>query len=201
MTRSRPPVSRPIVVLILGLALSGVAQAGVFRCKTPTGATVFQDSECQPGSETGQKPRSEAGEAVDKTQPLEKRFKNPGDKPRLEAAMKIIGLQIAIKATIEHCQKHAPTHAAELQGQFDTWRNQHAIAIQTSDQLVEKYTAMAERVTAYTEVGDLMQRALSIQNSMDPARSAANCQAAPSKLQSFLSNRFANVYATVEKTR
>lgn len=201
MKRSRHQAPRAVVALILGLALSCVAQAGVFRCKTSTGATVFQDSECQPGTESGQKPRSEAGEAVDLTQPLEKRFKTPGEKPRLEAAMKIIGLQIAIKATIEHCQKHAPTHAAELQSQFDAWRNQHAIAIQTSDKLVEKYTAMAERVTAYTEVGDLMQRALSIQNSMDPARSEANCQAAPTKMQSFLANRFANVYATVEKTR
>lgn len=191
---------RWLVPLSLVLAMCSPAHAGVFRCKAAGGATVFQDSECLPGSETVQKPKADSGPAVDLTQPLEKRFKTPSEKVRLEAALKIIGLQLAMKSSVEHCQKYAAAPAAELQKVVDTWRNQHAIAIQTSDRLIERYTTLSERVDGYTELSELMGRTLSIQ-SRDPARSASNCQAAPAKMQSFLSNRYTDIYAIVEKTR
>jgi hypothetical protein len=187
--------------LVLVLGLCGTAQAGVFRCKTADGATVFQDSECLGGAETVQKPKADTGPAVDLTQPLAQRFKNSTEKARLDAALKVVGLQIALRSSVEHCQKYAAPHAAELQNVFGDWRNQHAIAIQTSERLIDKYTTMAERMEGYTEISELMGRNLLIRSTGDPARNAANCEAAPAKLRSFLANRYTDIYATVEKNR
>jgi hypothetical protein len=187
--------------LALGCALSGAAHAGVFRCKAADGTTVFQDSECLVGAVTLQKPKADTGPAVDLTQPLAQRFKNSTEKARLDAALKVVGLQIALRASVDHCQKYAAPHAGELQKVVDDWRNQHAISIQTSERLIDTYTTMAERMDGYTEIGDLMGRNLLTRATGDAARNAANCQAAPVKMRSFLANRYTDIYEAVGKDR
>lgn len=200
-------MSRPVAPLrwLSGAALlcvfSGAAHAGVFRCKAPDGTTVFQDSACVAGAETVQKPRTDAGPAVDFTLPLVQRIKNPADKDRLDAALKLIGLQLAMKASVEHCQKYAAPQVGELQSVVDGWLAQHAPTIQTAERLVGKFTTPAERVDGYSEIADLMGRTLLTRAAGDAARNASNCQAAPAKMRSFLANRYTDVYAAVGKDR
>jgi hypothetical protein len=190
---------------LAGLALvclaSGAAHAGVFRCKAPDGTTVFQDSACLGSAETVQKPKVDAGPAVDLTQPLAQRLKTPGDKERLEAALKVMGLQLALKASLEHCQKFAPSQVGELQSVVDGWQQQHASTIQTAERVVNRYTAPAERADGYSEIGDLMGRTLLTRAAGDAARNASNCQAAPAKMRSFLTHRYTDVYTAVGKDR
>lgn len=187
--------------LALTCAVSGAAHAGVFRCKAPDGKTVFQDSACLPSAETVQKPKPDTGPAVDLTQPLAQRLKNPGDKERLEAALKVMGLQLALKAAVEHCQKFAAAQVGELQSVVDGWLQQHASTVQTAERLVGRFTTPAERVDGYAEIGDLMGRTLLTRAAGDAARNASNCQAAPAKMRSFLANRYTDVYAAVGKDR
>jgi hypothetical protein len=198
----RPVASlRWLSCVALLCAVSGAAHAGVFRCKAPDGTTVFQDSACVAGAETVQKPNADAGPAVDLTLPLAQRLKNPGDKERLDAALKVIGLQLAMKASVEHCQKYAAPQVGELQSVVDGWASQHAPTIQTAERLVGKYTTPAERVDGYNEIADLMGRTLLTRASGDAARNASNCQAAPAKMRSFLANRYTDIYAAVGKDR
>ena len=187
--------------LALACAFSGAAHAGVFRCKAPGGTTVFQDSPCLANTETVQNPKAESGPPVDLTQPLAQRLKNPGDKERLDAALKVMGLQLALKASVEHCQKFAAPSVGELQSVVDGWLSQHGSTIQTAERLVGRYTTPAERVDGLNEIGDLMGRTLLTRATGDAARNASNCQAAPAKMRSFLANRYTDIYAAVGKDR
>jgi Domain of unknown function (DUF4124) len=191
--------------LLTGLALmcvlSGVAHAGVFRCKAADGTTVFQDSACLAGAETVQKPKADTGPAVDFTLPLAQRIKNPGDKDRLDASLKVIGLQLALKASVEHCRKYAAPQVPPLQSVVDDWLGRHASTIQTAERLVGRYTTPAERVDGYSEIADLMGRTLLTRASDEAARNASNCQTAPAKMRSFLANRYTDIYAAVGKDR
>lgn len=189
-----------LATFMLAAATVAPAQAGVYRCKQPDGSTVFQDSECPAGAEVGQKTR-DTGPKVDLTQPMEKRFRTPAEKARVDAAITVIGLQMGLKATLDYCQKYAAEGGNEIQALFASWRNQYAVVISASEALIEKYTTTSERVEAYSAVTELMARNFAIGASVDPARNASNCKAAPVKVKSFLANRYTDVYATVEKGR
>ncbi|MGM9428268.1 DUF4124 domain-containing protein [Hydrogenophaga sp. MI9] len=194
------PALRPLAALALAVMLCGSAHAGVFKCKGPTGATVFQDSECGPGSQSLVAPKTDAP-AVDLTQPLEKRFKTPEEKSRVMAAMKIAGMELAMRKSIDFCKTRAAEHVAGIEQVYDEWRKDHIMAITASDQLIEKYTSMKERSDAFTEVGNMLDQSLNLRAGNDVARNVDNCKSAPAKLKSFLANRHTDAYSAVGKPR
>lgn len=185
----------------MAVLVGGAAQAGVYKCKGPTGATVFQDSECGPGSQSLAAPKEETGPAVDLTQPLEARLKTPEEKTRLMAAMKIAGMELAMKKSVDFCKTRAPAHAGAIEQIYDAWRKDHIMAITASDQLIAKYTSMRERSDAFTEVGNLLDQSLNLRAGNDDARNVDNCKSAPTKLKSFLANRHTDAYSAVGKPR
>ena len=195
------PFLRPLAALALAAMLCGTAQAGVYKCKGPTGATVFQDSECGPGSQSLAAPKADTGPAVDLTQPFEKRFKTPEDKDRVMAAMKIAGMELAMRKSIDFCKVRAAAHVADIEQVYSDWRKDHALAITASDQLIEKYTSMKERSDAFTEVGGMIDQSLNLRAGNDAARNIDNCKNAPAKLKSFLANRHTDAYSAVGKPR
>lgn len=189
------------LTLVVPLTLGGPALAGVFKCKGPDGTTIFQDSECGPGSQSLQTPKANTGPAVDLTQPFEKRFKTPEEKDRLSAALKIAGLEMGMRKGIEFCRTHAAAHVAGIEQVYSAWRQQHAVAINTADQLIEKYTTLRERVDGFSEVGALMEQSLQLRAGNDAARNTDNCKSAPVKLRSFLTNRHTDIYSAVGSAR
>ena len=191
----------PALVLAIPLMLGGPALAAVFKCKAPDGATIFQDSECAPGSQSLQPAKSSAGPAVDLTQPFEKRFKTPEEKDRVMAALKIAGLEIGLRKTIEVCKVHGAAFASGGQQVYDDWRNQHASAIATSEKLIERYTTIRERSDGFTEIGGLLDQAVQLRAANDPGRSQENCKSAPVKIRSFLTHRNTEIYSVVNKAR
>ena len=106
----------PALVLAIPLMLGGPALAAVFKCKAPDGATIFQDSECGPGSQPLQAPKAGNSPPVDLTQPLDKRFKTPEERDRLMAALKIAGLDLGMHKGIEFCKTEYPKEYPELFG-------------------------------------------------------------------------------------
>ena len=192
---------RPLTALALAVLVCGSAQGGVYKCKSPTGATVFQDSECGPGSQALAAPKAETGPAVDLTQPFEKRFKSPEEKDRVMAAMKIAGMELAMRKSIDFCKVRAAAQVADIEQVYSEWRKDHALAITASDQLIEKYTSMKERSDAFTEVGGMIDQSLNLRAGNDAARNVENCKNAPAKLKSFLANRHTDAYSAVGKPR
>lgn len=191
---------RPLMVLALALMACGTAQAGVYKCKGPTGATVFQDSECGPGSQSLAAPRTD-GPSVDLTQPFDKRFKTPEEKNRVLAALKISGMEQAMRRSIDFCKTRAAAHVAPIEQVYDEWRKEHALAITASEQLVEKYASVKERTDSANEVGSMLDQSLNLRAGNDPARNLDNCKSAPTKLKSFLDNRNTEAYSAVGKPR
>lgn len=192
---------RPVLALALVVAACGTAQAGVYKCKGPAGDTVFQDSECAPGSQPLAAPKTDSGPTVDLTQPFEKRFKTPEEKARVMAALKIAGIELAMRKSIDFCKTRAAAQATGIEQIYDEWRKEHAMAVIASDQLIEKYTSARERVDGFSEVGDLLDQSLNLRTGSDPARQAEQCKNAPVKLKSFLANRHTDAYAAVGKPR
>lgn len=191
----------PALILALPLMLAGPALAGVFKCKGPGGAPVFQDSECGPGSQPLQAPKAGSGPAVDLTQPLEKRFKTPEEKDRLTAALKIAGLDLGMRKGIEFCKTHAAAHVAGIEQVYSGWRQQHVVAIGTADRLIEKYTTARERADGFSDIIALLEQSLQLRAGNDAARNTDNCKSAPVKLRSFLDNRHTDIYSAVGGAR
>lgn len=190
-----------LATLAVVLLAAGAAQAGVYKCKGPNGATVFQDSECGPGTQSLATPKVDAGPTVDLTQPFEKRFKTPEERERVMAALKIAGIELAMRRSIEFCKTRAAEHATGIEQVYDQWRRERAVAIAASDQLIERYTSVKERSDGFSEVGGMLDQSLNLRAGNDPARSIDNCKSAPAKLKSFLANRHTEAYATVGKPR
>lgn len=191
----------PALVLALPLMIAGPALAGVFKCKTPDGATIFQDSECGPASQSLKAPSAGNGPAVDLTQPLEKRFKTSEEKGRLMAALKIAGLELGMLKGIEFCRTHAAAHVAGIEQIHSEWRQQHAVAIGASERLIEKYTTTRERAEGVSDIVALLEQSLQLRASNEAARNMDNCKSAPVKLRSFLSNRHTDIYSAVGSAR
>lgn len=191
----------PVLVLALQLVLGGPAIAGVFKCKGPDGTTVFQDSECGPGSQPLQAPKAGNSAPVDLTQPLDKRFKTPEEKDRLMAALKIAGLDLGMRKGIEFCKTHAATHVAGIEQVYSEWRQQHAVVIGTADRLIEKYTTTRERTDGVSDIVALLEQSLQTRAGNDAARNTDNCKSAPVKLRSFLNNRHTDIYSAVGSGR
>lgn len=189
------------LIIALSCVLGGTASADVYKCKGPDGATIFQDSECGPGSQSLQVPKASTGPAVDLTQPFEKRFKTPEEKDRLMAALKIAGLEVGMRKGIEFCKTHAAAEVNGIEQVYAEWRQQHAVAINAADRLIERYTTMRERSDGFNEVGALLDQSLQLRAGNDPARNADNCKSAPVKLRSFLANRHTDIYSVVGKAR
>ena len=193
-------VLRPLTALAVVILVCGTAHAGVYKCKGPTGATVFQDSECGPGSQSLAAPKND-GPSVDLTQPFEKRFKTPEEKNRVMAAIKIAGMELAIRRSIDFCKTRAAAHVAPIEQVYGEWRKEHALAITASDQLIERYTSVRERTDGFTEAGNMLDQSLNLRAGNDPARNVENCKSAPAKLKSFLDNRYTEIYSAVGKPR
>ncbi|MDQ7745385.1 hypothetical protein [Hydrogenophaga pseudoflava] len=191
----------PALIVALPLALTGPAFAGVFKCKGPEGTTIFQDSECGPASQSLQTPKGGSGPAVDLTQPMDKRFKTPEEKERLQAALKISGLDQGMRRGIEFCRTHAAAHVAGIEQVYNGWRQQHAVAISTSESLIEKYTTARERADSVGDIVGLLEQSLQLRAGNETARNTDNCKSAPVKLQSFLTNRHTDIYSTVGGSR
>jgi hypothetical protein len=191
----------PALVLALQLVLGGPAIAGVFKCKGPDGTTVFQDSECGPGSQPLQAPKAGNSAPVDLTLPLDKRFKTPEEKDRLMAALKIAGLDLGMRKGIEFCKIHAATHVAGIEQVYSEWRQQHAVVIGTADRLIEKYTTTRERTDGVSDIVALLEHSLQTRAGNDAARNTDNCKSAPVKLRSFLNNRHTDIYSAVGSGR
>ena len=201
MCRPAHVVQSLLVVLALSSTLGATASAGVFKCKGPNGALIFQDSECGPGSQSLQSPKSGTGPAVDLTQPFDKRFKTAEERDRLMAALKIAGLEVGMRKGIEFCRTHAAGHVAGIEQIYGEWRNQHTAAIDTSDRLIETYTTLRERTDGFNEIGALLDQSLQLRAGNDAARNTDNCKSAPVKLRSFLANRHTEIYSVVGKAR
>lgn len=201
LLRREARVPPRLAVFALALLVSGVAQAGVYKCKGPNGTTVFQDSECGPGTQALAAPKVDTGPAVDLTQPFEKRFKTPEERDRVMAALKIAGMELAMRRSIEFCKTRAAEHAAGIEQVYEQWRKERAIAITASDQLIERYTSVKERSEGFSEVGNMLDQSLNLRAGNDPARNIDNCKSAPAKLKSFLANRHTETYVTVGKPR
>jgi hypothetical protein len=197
--RIQPPLHWAPVVL--ALLIAGTAHAGVYKCKGPDGRTVFQDSECGPGTQAIAAPKADTGPAVDLTQPFEKRFKTPEERDRVMAALKIAGMELAMRRSIEFCKSRAVEHSAGVQQVYDQWRKDRAIAIAASDQLIERYTSVKERSDGFSEVGNMLDQSLNLRAGNDAARNIDNCKSAPAKLKSFLANRHTEAYTLVGKPR
>lgn len=191
----------PALVLALQLVLGGPAIAGVFKCKGPDGTTVFQDSECGPGSQPLQAPKAGNSAPVDLTLPLDKRFKTPEEKDRLMAALKIAGLDLGMRKGIEFCKTHAATHVPGIEQVYSEWRQQHAVVIGTADRLIEKYTTTRERTDGVSDIVALLEQSLQTRAGNDAARNTDNCKSAPVKLRSFLNNRHTDIYSAVGSGR
>ena len=191
----------PALVLAIPLMLGGPALAAVFKCKAPDGATIFQDSECGPGSQPLQAPKAGNSPPVDLTQPLDKRFKTPEERDRLMAALKIAGLDLGMRKGIEFCKTHAAAHVAGIEQVYSEWRQQHAAAINTADRLIEKYTTTRERADGVSDIVALLEQSLQTRAGNDPARNTDNCKSAPVKLRSFLDNRHTDIYSAVGSGR
>jgi hypothetical protein len=189
------------LVLALACAVVSPASARVFKCKGADGAIVFQDSECAPGSQSLQRAASGTGPAVDLTQAFEKRFKTPEERERVMAALKIAGLEMGMRKSIEVCKTHGTAYATGIQQVYDEWRNQHIIAITTSDKLIERYTTTRERADGFTEISSLLDQAVQLRAGNDPVRSQENCKNAPLKIRSFLTHRNTEIYSVVNKAR
>lgn len=189
------------MAIVLSCALVGTASAGVYKCKAPDGTTIFQDSECGPGSQSLQAPKASTGPAVDLTQPFEKRFKTPEERDRLMAALKIAGIEVGMRKGIEFCRTHSAPHVAGIEQVYSEWRQQHAVAIDAADRLIERYTTMRERSDGFSEVGALLEQSLQLRAGNDAARNMDNCKSAPVKLRSFLANRHTDIYSVVGKAR
>lgn len=196
-----PSVSLRLALLALALLVSGTVQAGVYKCKGPNGTTVFQDSECGPGTQALAAPKVDTGPAVDLTQPFEKRFKTPEERDRVMAALKIAGMELAMRRSIEFCKTRAASHVAGIEQVYEQWRKDRAVAITASDQLIERYTSIKERSDGFSEVGNMLDQSLNLRAGNDPARNVDNCKSAPAKLKSFLANRHTEAYARVGKPR
>ena len=191
----------PVLVLALPLMVAGPALAGVFKCKGPDGTTIFQDSECGPGSQSLKAPNAGSRPAVDLTQPMDKRFKTPEEKERLQAALKISGLDQGMRKGIEFCRTHAAAHVAGIEQVYNEWRQQHAVAIGTADRLIEKYATTRERADSFSETGALLEQSLQLRAGNEAARNTDNCKSAPVKLRSFLTNRHTDIYSAVGSDR
>jgi hypothetical protein len=191
----------PALVLALPLMVAGPALAGVFKCKGPDGTTIFQDSECGPGSQSLKAPNAGSRPAVDLTQPMDKRFKTPEEKERLQAALKISGLDQGMRKGIEFCRTRAAAHVAGIEQVYNEWRQQHAVAIGTADRLIEKYTTTRERADSFSETGALLEQSLQFRAGNEAARNTDNCKSAPVKLRSFLTNRHTDIYSAVGSAR
>lgn len=191
----------PVLVLALPLMVAGPALAGVFKCKGPDGTTIFQDSECGPGSQSLKAPNAGSRPAVDLTQPMDKRFKTPEEKERLQAALKISGLDQGMRKGIEFCRTHAAAHVAGIEQVYNEWRQQHAVAIGTADRLIEKYTTTRERADSFSETGALLEQSLQFRAGNEATRNTDNCKSAPVKLRSFLTNRHTDIYSAVGSDR
>lgn len=191
----------PVLVLVVQLLFGGPAIAGVFKCKGPDGTTVFQDSECGPGSQPLHAPKAGNSAPVDLTQPLDKRFKTPEEKDRLMAALKIAGLDLGMRKGIEFCKTHAATHVAGIEQVYSEWRQQHAVVIGTADRLIEKYTTTRERTDGVSDIVALLEQSLQTRAGNDAARNTDNCKSAPVKLRSFLNNRHTDIYSAVGSGR
>lgn len=190
-----------LLTLAVALLFAGAAQAGVYKCQGPNGATVFQDSECGPGTQALAAPKPDAGPAVDLTQPFDKRFKTPEERDRVMAALKIAGMELAMRRSIEFCKTRAAEHAPAIEQVYDRWRKDRAAAITASDQLIERYTSVKERTEGFSEVSGMLDQSLNLRAGNDAARNVDNCRSAPAKLRSFLDNRHTEAYVTVGKPR
>ena len=133
--------------------------------------------------------------------PLDQRVKNPLDKRRLDAAVKITGLQQGLRQSVEHCQRNAPEQTQGLQDLLNQWRSQRAPAISASERLVEKYLTLPERKEAYAKANELLGTAIDWRASSDPAVNANNCKNAVTKIRTLLDTRYADVYPQVESGR
>lgn len=180
---------------------AGGAQAGIFKCKAPDGSLVIQDSECSSSTTPLHPPKANEGPAVNLSLPLSERVKTPWDKRRLEAAIKISGIQLGLRKSVEHCQRNAPEQAAGLQSLFNNWRSERASAIATSERVIEKYLTLSERMEAFTKAHDALTAGIEMRASSDPAVNANNCKNATTKLRNLLDTRYADVYTQVEATR
>jgi hypothetical protein len=193
-------VCRSLSVLACTGAMAGTASAGVFKCKGPDGTLIFQDSACGPNTQSLQPAKADAGPAVNLSLPLDQRIKNPQDKRRLEAAVKISGVQMGLRKSLEHCQRNAPDQAAALQNLLNNWRSERASAISASERLIEKYLTMSERMDAFTKANEALAN-IDLRASSDPAVNANNCKNAAVKIRTLLDTRYADVYAQVESGR
>lgn len=193
-------VCRSLSVLACTGAMAGAASAGVFKCKGPDGTVIFQDSACGPNSQSLQQVKADTGPAVDLSLPLAQRLKNPLDKRRLDAAIKISGVQMGLRKSLEHCQRNAPDQAAALQSLLNNWRSERASAISASDRLIEKYLTVSERMEAFTKANEALAN-IDLRASSDPAVNANNCKSAATKIRTLLDTRYTEVYAQVESGR
>lgn len=189
-----------MAVLACTGAMVGVASAGVFKCKGPDGTLIFQDSACGPNTQSLQPTKADTGPAVDLSLPLAQRLKNPQDKRRLDAAIKISGVQMGLRKSLEHCQRNAPDQAAALQTLLNNWRSERASAISASERLIEKYLTMSERMDAFTQANEALA-SIDMRASSDPAVNANNCKNAATKIRTLLDTRYADVYTQVESGR
>ncbi|OOG79106.1 hypothetical protein B0E41_25080 [Hydrogenophaga sp. A37] len=180
--------------------MAGAAFAGVFKCKGPDGTVIFQDSACGPNTQSLQPAKADVGPAVNLSLPLAQRLKNPLDKRRLDAAIKISGMQMGLRKSLEHCQRNAPDQAAALQTLLNNWRSERASAISASERLIEKYLTMSERMDAFTKANEALS-SIDLRASSDPAVNANNCKNAVTKIRTLLDTRYADVYAQVESGR
>jgi len=192
---------RSLAVLACTAGLAGAASAGVFKCKGPNGVLIFQDSACGPASQSLQPDKADNGPAVDLSLPMDQRIKSPLDKRRLDAAIKISGVQMGLRKSIEHCQRNAPDQAAGLQNLLSSWRSERASAISASERLTEKYLTAPERLDAFTRANEALNAGIDLRASSDPAVNANNCKNAATKLRTLLDTRYADVYAQVEGAR
>ncbi len=140
------------------------------------------------------------GPAVDLSLPLDQRIKSPLDKRRLDAAVKISGMQMGLRKSLEHCQRNAPDQASLLQNLLNNWRSERASTISASDRLIEKYLTVSERMDAFKKANEALPN-IDMQASSDPAVNANNCKNAATKIRTLLDTRYADVYAQVESGR
>ena len=117
------------------------------------------------------------------------------------AALKIAGIEVGMRKGIEFCRTHAAPHVAGIEQVYSEWRQQHAVAIDAADRLIERYTTMRERSDGFSEVGALLEQSLQLRAGNDAARNMDNCKSAPVKLRSFLANRHTDIYSVVGKAR
>lgn len=193
-------VCRALAVLACAAAMAGTASAGVFKCKGPNGVLIFQDSACSPTTPSQQPAKADHGPAVDLLLPLDQRIKNPLDKRRLDAAVKVSGAQMGLRKSLEHCQRNAPGQAAGLQNLLSTWRSERAAVIGTSERLLEKYLTASERADALAKFNEGLTH-IDLRASSDPAVNANNCKNAANKLRTLLDTGYTDVYAQVESGR